>query len=325
MRRVLKCEEEGQVGRVSFRKPRCRTTGEKLENRRKSLRPNSAATRQIRNCAVCQTVTEQELLYEKWGYPIFRCRVCHLGSTGLSGSFDAASIYSRSYFHGERKDGYADYPGSEDVLRKEFGRIVAKLRGYGLSSGRLLEIGSAYGFFLLEAQHYFECYGVEISEEAVKSCQARGLNVHCGTVNPEFLKENGPFDVTVMLDVIEHLQNPAEILTMLYAVLNQQGLLMLSTGDWDSILAKVMKKHWRLMTPPQHLFYFSRKTLIDLLRKTGFRVIYCARPWKSIPLGLAAYQFGNRIGLRLASLESLNWLAVPVNLFDTIQVIARKE
>ena len=100
---------------------------------------------------------------------------------------------------------------------------------------------------------------------------------------------------------------------------------MISTGDWESIIARVLKKHWRLITPPQHLFYFSRRTMTSLLEKIGFRVIYCARPWKSVPLGLATYQFGNRMGLRLSMLESLNWLAVPVNLFDTIHVIARKE
>jgi len=178
---------------------------------------------------------------------------------------------------------------------------------------------------LLEAQQYFESYGIEICEEAARACQSRGLNVHCGTVNRKFLKENGPFDAMVMLDVIEHLQDPGEVLTWLYEALNRRGSLMISTGDWDSIMARVLKKHWRLMTPPQHLFYFSRRTITGLLEKIGFRVTYCARPWKSVPLGLAAYQFGNRMGLRLSMLESLNWLAVPVNLFDTIHVIARKE
>jgi SAM-dependent methyltransferase len=246
-------------------------------------------------------------------------------STGLRPDFDVTSIYSREYFDGERRDGYADYPGSEKVLRREFSRIVNQLRSNHLSCGKLLEVGCAYGFFLLEAQQYFECCGIEISTEAATSCQSRGLTVHCGTVEPEFLKATGPFDAVVMLDVIEHLQEPLEVLKMLYASLNRGGLLMLSTGDGDSILARVMKKHWRLMTPPQHLFYFSRKTLFDLLRKSGFRVIHWARPWKSIPLGLAAYQLGNRLGMRLSFLESLNRLSLPVNLFDTIQVVARKE
>jgi SAM-dependent methyltransferase len=290
-----------------------------------SFDPDSARKSQTRDCVLCETATEHEVLFEKWGYPILRCSGCQLTSTDIRRDFDAASIYSQGYFCGARRDGYADYAGSEPVLRKEFRRMIERLHGYDRSAKRLLEIGCAHGFFLLEAQRYFECYGIEISDEAAKLCQSRGLTVHCGTVESEFLKANSPFDAVVMLDVIEHLQNPAEVLKMLYASLSRRGLLMISTGDWASALARIMKKHWRLMTPPQHLFFFSRKTLIDLLSKAGFRVVYCARPWKSVPLGLAAYQMGNRLGTRLRFLESLNWLAAPVNLFDTIQVIARKE
>src|SRR6185436_8265444 len=113
--------------------------------------------------------------------------------------------------------------------------------------------------------------------------------------------------------------------SLLWAALNRGGVLMLSTGDWDSLLARLMKKHWRLMTPPQHLFYFTRASLVALLEKIGFELVYCSRPWKFVPLGLAAYQLSNKTGLRLPILESLNRLAVPLNLFDTVQLIARKK
>ena len=77
------------------------------------------------------------------------------------------------------------------------------------------------------------------------------------------------------------------------------------------------------MTPPQHLFYFSRATLRALLERLGFAVVRCDRPWKYVPLGLAAYQVGSRLGMRLKPLESIR-LGVPVNLFDTVRVVARK-
>ena len=233
---------------------------------------DSATTYQSRSCAVCQTTTEQEILYQKWGYPILRCKACHLGSAWIGDGVDASIIYSKGYFQGCRKDGYADYVGSERVLRREFRRVLNKIRLYGPSEGRLLEVGCAYGFLLLEAQQYFESYGIEICEDAARACQSRGLNVHCGTVNRKFLKENGPFDAMIMLDVIEHLQEPGEVLRWLYEALNRRGSLMISTGDWDSMFARLLKKHWRLMTPPQHLFYFSRRTMTGLLEKIGFRV-----------------------------------------------------
>lgn len=68
----------------------------------------------------------------------------------------------------------------------------------------LLEVGCAYGFFLLEAQQHFECFGIEISETAAESCASRGLKVLQGLVSSSsgFLRENGPFDAVAMLDVI---------------------------------------------------------------------------------------------------------------------------
>ena len=107
-------------------------------------------------------------------------------------------------------------------------------------------------------------------------------------------------------------------------MLAPDGLLMISTGDWDSLLARAMGKRWRLMTPPQHLFFFSPETLGALLERHGFQVVDCMKPWKMVPLGLAVYQVGNRLRIRLPSLERLNTLGVPVNLFDTFRMIARK-
>lgn len=79
------------------------------------------------------------------------------------------------------------------------------------------------------------------------------------------------------------------------------------------------------MVPPQHLFYFSRRTLTRLLENKGFRVVSCVRPWKLIPLGLVAYLVGIWLNFRLRRLEALGSLGIPVNLFDTIRLVARKE
>src|SRR6059036_3635470 len=94
-----------------------------------------------RECGICGTWTDHDLLYEKWGYPILRCRICGLGSTSVPDGFDTASLYGEGYFRGGQVDGYADYLSSEDVLRKEFRRALHQLRRNGPSEGRLLEIG----------------------------------------------------------------------------------------------------------------------------------------------------------------------------------------
>lgn len=237
--------------------------------------------------------------------------------------FDPAAIYTDAYFEGGTADGYCDYRASRTILQREFRRTLKQL-GRVVNGGRLLEIGCAYGFFLDEALSRFECEGIEVSQAAVTACRQRGLNVAQGTVESVALEIRSPYNAVVMLDVIEHLADPAGVLDVLARRLSPQGALLITTGDWGSLLARLMGRNWRLMTPPQHLFFFSRRTLSTLLQRLGFSIIRCVRPWKFVPLGLAAYQVGSRCGCRLRRLEKLSGVGVPVNLFDAVQIIARK-
>src|SRR4051794_37122379 len=51
-------------------------------------------------------------------------------------------------------------PGAEPVLRREFAHSVDFIRNYR-RDGKLLELGAAYGFFLMEAARYFDVAGIE--------------------------------------------------------------------------------------------------------------------------------------------------------------------
>jgi SAM-dependent methyltransferase len=234
-----------------------------------------------------------------------------------------SGIYTEGYFRGERADGYADYAGSEGVLRREFRRAVAALRRAGPSGGRLLEVGCAYGFFLLEAAPFFDVTGIDVAEPAVAACRQRGLAATCGELTAEWLAAQPPFDAVVMLDVIEHLPRPFDVLRMLHGRLRQGGTLMITTGDVDSLYARASGRHWRLLTPPQHVYFFSERTLAALLQRAGFGVVACARPWKVVPVGLMLYQIARRSGLPLPNLPRLARVGLPVNLLDVVRVIAR--
>jgi SAM-dependent methyltransferase len=248
-----------------------------------------------------------------------------VGVTRTPENFDPAAIYDEGYFQGGRPDGYADYTSSEAVIRGEFRKVLSHLLRYGPVKGRLLELGCAYGFFLLEAQGHFKCTGVEISAAAAASCRSRGLEVSGEALDSAFVRDRGPYEVVVMLDVIEHLTDPAATLSQLRDLLSDRGLLMITTGDWQSPFARLTGRSWRLMTPPQHLFFFSRRSLKMLLERSGFEVVDMVRPWKHVPLGLVAYQVGNRLGFRVPFLESIHSFGLPINLFDSMRVIARKK
>jgi hypothetical protein len=98
--------------------------------------------------------------------------------------------------------------------------------------------------------------------------------------------------------------------------------LLLSTGDWASVLSRIMGKYWRLMTPPQHIFFFSPRTVSAILARMGFDVIECRKPWKNVPFGLVLYQLGRILGMKVPAHWGRIHFGLPVNLFDAFQVVA---
>ncbi len=130
-------------------------------------------------CAACTRMTAHRKLYAKNSYDILQCGGCGLGRTE-AGSFDGRSYYTEDYFSGARPDGYADYRGSELILRREFARTVRFIRSFR-GSGRLLEIGCAYGFFLQEASRFYDA--TCLTARAPPSCRLDRENaVTKGTV-----------------------------------------------------------------------------------------------------------------------------------------------
>ena len=271
-------------------------------------------------CVACGTAALFPL-YRVRDIQIVRCATCGLGRALPPSGFDPSAIYRESYFQGGQADGYADYQGSRSVLVSEFRTVLRDLAAAGVRDGRLLEIGCAYGYFLEEARASFEVSGIELAREAVAACRARGLDV-VQEADDAFYGSRGPFDVVVMLDVVEHLLAPDEVLRIVHRHTRPGAALIITTGDFGSLAARLLGRRWRLMTPPQHLWFFTEPSLTRLLERHGFRVLRIARPWKHVPLHLAAYQLSRYLGgqhwLRRVHLPG----GVRVNLFDAMRVIA---
>jgi len=269
-------------------------------------------------CVACGR-TQARHLYVVNGFEIVQCE-CGLARTVLPPGFDPATIYTQDYFKGGHRDGYADYEKSGDELRHEFRRILQAIQKR-VSGGKLVEFGCAYGFFLEEARATFTTCGVELSDHARAVCQGKGLDV-VREATPEFLASRGPFDVAVMLDVLEHMRDPGTALDQLHDAMAPGAHLVVTTGDFGSLLARVMGRYWRLMTPPQHLWFFSPPLVTALLERHGFRVEAIEHPWKHVPLALVAYQATRYIGGQELVKKLLPNGSIPINLFDAMRVIA---
>lgn len=277
---------------------------------------------QVLSCPACGAPQPQRRLYSKNGCDIFRCEGCGLGRAEAA-SFDPGRYYTTEYFSGGHADGYADYLGAEAVLRREFARTADFVRRHK-ASGRLLEIGCAYGFFLEEARLHFEVAGIEIAGDAAEHCRSRGLRVANGIADEASLAGLGGMDVVVLLDVVEHLPDPHGTLSLCARHLRPGGIVVLTTGDFAAPLARFMGASWRLMTPPQHLWFFTPESMDRLAQRIGMRVEALDHPGKIVPAALILFQLRRMLGLRPRA-PAAGKIGIPVNLFDAMRVVLRKE
>lgn len=196
-----------------------------------------------------------------------------------------------------------------------------------VAAGRLLEVGCSTGFFLNAARLEFDCRGVEPSIWAAGIARERfGLEIHRGSFET-FDAEPASFDAVAMIDVIEHVLDPASVVRRVASLLRPGGVFYVVTPDISSLSARLLGRYWWGLRPA-HLTYFSPTTLGLLLDQAGFEVrevrsfgrIFTYGYWLS---RLAAYPAPIR-GVIGAFVRALGWedKVLYVNTRDTMEVFA---
>lgn len=230
----------------------------------------------LRPCVVCDH-PNPEPVFEKDAHQIVRCSHCGMVYVGDDpAAIDFSALYGESYYTGGSEAVFADYVGQQALRRAHARRKLAIQRHLAPRlprSGRLLDVGCAAGFFLAEAQAYYEVQGVELSEWSSQFAREQlGLPVRTGTLQ-EAAFPGEHFDIVTLWDVIEHVPEPLALLQEVARVLRPGGRVVLTTGDWGSDYAQARGADWHLMTPPWHLSFFSRATLAESARRAGLKVI----------------------------------------------------
>lgn len=277
-------------------------------------------------CLVCGSDEPAARLYRG----ILRCRTCNYVYADMRLTDEELfALYDERFFTGAE---FSDYAADEKFFRKNFRLRFNELKRF-LDPARhksLLEIGSAYGFFLDAVRSEFETVqGLDITEAGVRYAHdCFKLNV----VQADFLTHDfgaKQFDVVCMWDTIEHLRSPDLYVEKIARHTDSGALLAVTTADIESLNARLRGAQWRMIHPPTHLHYFSAATLTRLLDRYGFDVIYNRYGGFYRSLGNVAYNvFVLRQQapwvFRQIERTGLTKLGFYLNLYDIMYVIARR-
>lgn len=274
------------------------------------------------HCHNCDAESSKGLLIRKLHWS--ECQACNSWIVDPCG-FDAAQLYSESYFHGGE---YTDYEKSAGAhmnnFRKKISYLVPLLKG--LRGLRLLEIGCATGFFMeiFGDRLGAESIGVEVSDYCRRIATAKGHRVYAPNDDglSNVLADYRP-NIIVGWDVWEHLERPADIWKSYLKFADRDCVTSLTTVDSSSLNARLRGHRWRQFHPPSHLNYPSRVALRRFFTGVGFDV----RSQFSFGSERSLAEYASALVGRRSILTSTKWmhkLSFPLNLGDTQMVIASR-
>ena len=192
------------------------------------------------------------------------CQECSHQFTDGYFTDDALNIiFSKT--HENQKVGY-----QIEQQRYVSARMIEKVLPYK-SEGTWLDVGFGNGSLLFTAQEYgFDAVGVDLRSDNVELLRKLGFVAYCDFV--EKIDFKNKISVASMMDVLEHIPYPKEVLGSLYSKMEDGGCLLISMPNTENIV-------WRLMTEQnknpylgeiEHYHNFGRERLFSILEECGF-------------------------------------------------------
>jgi len=216
----------------------------------------------------------------------------------------------------------------EEAGRRATAAHLLDLIAEQVPAGRLLDVGCGHGLLLDEARSRgYETVGLELSRSAAGHArEVLGLDVREAPV--EDFADDGGFDVVVLADVIEHLDDPVAAVDRCAGLLRPGGVLCVVTPDPSSVTARLAGRRWWGFVPA-HACLLPRATLRELLAARGLVISadvplvrsFSARRWAS---GLA-----ERLGPARAPVERLadalpDGASLSLALYDERVIVANR-
>ena len=141
--------------------------------------------------------------------------------------------------------------------------------------GNVVDLGCGDGGQMVKLPFEFVPFGVEISTESAALADERFADRGGSCINAptkEGLQNfaDNFFSAATLRSYLEHEIHPLDVLIELHRVLRPEGVAILKVPNYGSLNRIVMKDKWCGFRYPDHLNYFTPKTLRAMGQKAGF-------------------------------------------------------
>lgn len=238
------------------------------------------------------TAEEDKIFYQLWGFswkaPDLKYVREKYARTGLLWQVRLHSDLMPFEKYAERGIFHWDSYREVEVYKQRADFLVGTVVSVTPCNARVVDIGSGDGLFShLMAKQGLSVFGVEPEAQAVMQAQKKIDSYSYPRKSPEIKCghggslpfENSSMDAVIMFDVIEHLDNPIEVLLEASRVLKSLGRLVITTPAWQ---------YGHSSDPTYHLFEYTERELINQVLSTSVfkveKVGKVGKPYRDIVL-----------------------------------------
>lgn len=173
----------------------------------------------------------------------------------------------------ELNDHYSKTYTREDFLSpitvKRYHELLDKFEPFR-KTNKLLDVGCGVGYFLEVARERgWEVYGTEFTDESMRINSDKGFKMNQGPLKASNYDAQS-FDVVTSFEVIEHINNPDEEMNQVKTILRSGGLFYCTTPNFNSVSRHQLKGQWNVIVYPEHLSYYTPKSMNYLMKQHGF-------------------------------------------------------
>ena len=204
-----------------------------------------------------------------------KCRSCSLVYLNPRPTLaDMETIYPADYHAFDFSE--EDYGLVHKIRSRLEAKRLLQYCGPLQNDARILDVGCGDGFHLRLLQEFgnktWQLEGVDLDRRAIVAAERSGLKVHFGSVESLDLEANR-YDLVFMIQTIEHVERPDEILSAVSRLIKPGGRIVIVTDNTDSVDFGLFKKgYWGGYHFPRHLNLFNKKSLSKLAQKAGLSV-----------------------------------------------------